>query len=107
MLEALPALVNDLALIEVIVGIGHAVNTALNDKLMQMIIVPVHDDLQYAMQLGQSCVFPHLDATPDRRMNVPQRHFKLIQQTILFWRHDYTLIVVANMRRTDVRPMWS
>lgn len=56
---------------------------------VQVVILPAHDHLQHAMQLGERRVFPDLDAPPNRRMESTQRHFELIHGTILFSRHDY------------------
>lgn len=48
--------------------------TAADCELVEMVVLPSHDDLQYGVQLGQGSVFPHLNAPPDGRLNVPQRY---------------------------------
>src|SRR5260370_22781035 len=53
-----------------------------------MAILPAHDHLQHAMELSKRCVFPNLNAPPDRRMNVAQRHLELAYGTTLFHSHD-------------------
>ena len=42
-----------------------------------MIVFPAHDDLQYAVQLAQSRVLPHLYPPPDGRMGVLQNYLEL------------------------------
>src|ERR1039457_1743771 len=96
------AFIDHLALVHGVVGVGHAVKTAADHELVEMVILPAHDDLQDGVQLGQGSVFPHLDAPPDRRVNVPQCYVQLIQRSSL--RHDYILLI-ARMRRTEVRPI--
>ena len=52
--EVHPAFVNHLSLIQVVIGVRHAVKTAPDDKLVEVVIFPVHDDLQYGVQACQS-----------------------------------------------------
>src|SRR4051794_36835932 len=66
--------IGHLALVHVIVGVGHAVKAAADYELVEMVVLPSHDDLQYRVQLGQGRVFPHLDAPPDGRLNISQRY---------------------------------
>ena len=68
------AFIDHLALVHVVVWVGHAVKTAADYELVEMVVLPSHDDLQYGVQLGQGSVFPHLDAPPDGRLNVSQRY---------------------------------
>ena len=44
-----PAFVNHLSLIQVVIGVRHAVKTASDDKLMEVVVFPAHDDLQYGV----------------------------------------------------------
>src|SRR5438105_1967525 len=71
------ALVDNLALVQVVLRVGRAVNTSANHEIVEVTIFPAHDDLQYPVQLSQSRIFSDLDAPPDRRMNVAQRHLEL------------------------------
>ena len=68
--------------------VRHRIYVAVNPELVQMAILPTHDYLQRAMELSEPCVFPNLNAPPDRRMNVAQRHLELIYGTVLFHRHE-------------------
>src|ERR1035437_890530 len=77
--------INDFALV---VQVKHSIYVAANPELVQMAILPAHDHLQHAMELSERCIFPNLNAPPDRRMNVAQRHLELIYGTILFHGHD-------------------
>src|SRR5712692_11505795 len=77
--------IDDFALV---IQVRHGIYFAANPELVQMALLPAHDHLQHAMELSKRRVFPNLNAPPDRRMNVPQRHLELINGTILFHSHD-------------------
>ena len=63
--EPLTAFVNHLALIKIIIRIGHAVDPFIYRELVEMTVLPVHDDLQNRVQLGEGDVFPDLYPSPN------------------------------------------
>src|ERR1700694_3690936 len=102
--QAHSAFIDDFAFVQIVVLVGHAIDSATDHKLVEVIIFPAHDDLQDPVQLSQGRILPDREAPPDRRMNVPQRHLELIQDTVPFLsRHD--AFPAFNMRRTEVRPI--
>ena len=55
-------------------------NTAPDEKLMQMRIRPSHGDLERVVQVGNAAVAAHQQAAPDRRADFPQPHPQLIEK---------------------------
>ena len=72
------ALVNDFALVQIVVRVRHAIDMAPDLELVEVIIFPAHDDLQDAVQLSQDRIFPDQDAPPDGRLKVLEGHLELI-----------------------------
>ena len=72
---------------------------------MEVTVFPAHDDLQDPVGLSQRRILPDLDAPPDGRMNVPQRHLELVQDAVLL-SHLHQILPIASLRRTQVRPMF-
>jgi len=58
--------------------IGYPVSLVLDDELVQMGILPAHNALQDSVELGESDVASHLDAPPDWRLRVAERHLDLV-----------------------------
>src|SRR5438034_1337759 len=102
--QAHSAFIDDFAFVQIVVLVGDAIDATADHKLVEVIIFPAHDDLQDPVQLSQGRILPDREAPPDRRLNVPQRHLELIQDTVPFLsRRD--AFPAFNMRRTEVRPI--
>jgi len=50
----------------------------LDDELMEVRVFPAHDTLQDSVEFGERDIASHLDAPPDGRPRVAERHLDLV-----------------------------
>src|SRR5262245_22510010 len=98
--QPLPALVNDLAFVQVVIWIRNAVETPTDHKFVKMIILPTHNNLEDVMQLAESRVLPNLDSTPDGWIDITQRHFELVQHAVFL---SHSILAIGCVARRSVR----
>ena len=60
-----------------------------------MTVLPVHDDLQNRVQLGEGDVFPDLYPSPNGRLYILQRDLNLVD-LLGFWPSSVTLRLPTN-----------
>src|SRR5690349_16792674 len=78
------------------IRIGHANNGPPDNKLVEVRVGPPHHNLEDLVQPRQADIAGRLNASPDRRLALPERHFELVDRIarrLLQTRHSSLLLL--------------